>query len=283
MPHLFKFMIENFPTMALVKILVSIAMVVLLSVAAERVNPRFAGILSGYPLGAAISLFFIGYEVGPDFAATSAVYTTIGLAATQAFVLGYQIAAKRLKTRPKGWSILGASAGGFAGYLGVAWLVRQVPVNLPLALAVSVASIFVFDRMFRLIENTAIQERIPFNLKTLIVRSLVAAALIMSITASARLVGPGWAGLLSAFPVTLFPLLVIFHWSYRPEHVYTIIKNVPRGLGALVIYTLAVSYTYGTLGIYWGTLIGYVLATMYLIFIHLRGRPTGERGITRVR
>ena len=32
---------------------------------AERVSPRVAGLLSGYPLGAAIALFFMGLEIGP--------------------------------------------------------------------------------------------------------------------------------------------------------------------------------------------------------------------------
>jgi hypothetical protein len=277
MPSELIFLADLFSTAALVKILVSTAMVVLLSVAAEQVDPRFAGILSGYPLGAAISLFFIGYEIGPEFAATSAVYTTIGLAATQSFVFCYQKVAQKLESRPKAWVIPWSSAGGLAGYLGLAWLIRLVPVNLPLALAVSVASIIGFDRMFMDIKNEAIQERIQFTFKVLLVRAVAAAILILSITASAGLVGPGWAGLFSAFPVTLFPLLVIVHWSYRPEHVYTIIKNVPRGLGSLIIYTLTVSYTYRTIGIYWGTLIGYVLATLYLVFIHLRGGPDRRR------
>jgi hypothetical protein len=281
MPYELEFLAGLFPMVALVKILVSITMVVLLSLAAEWVNPRFAGILSGYPLGAAISLFFIGYEIGPDFAAASAVYTTIGLAATQSFVLCYRKVAEKFGPEAKGPAVLWSSVGGLAGYLGMALLIHWIPVNLPVALGVSTGSVIVFDRTFRRIENTAIQERIQFSFKILLARAVTAAALILSITASAGIVGTNWAGLLSAFPVTLFPLLVIVHWSYRAEHVYTIIKNVPRGLGSLIIYTLTVSYTYRTQGIYWGTLTGYVLATLYLIIIHPRGNPAPGRPGTR--
>ena len=52
------------------KLMSSVSIVVLLSWIAERVSPRVSGILSGYPLGAAIALFFYGVEISPEFAAS---------------------------------------------------------------------------------------------------------------------------------------------------------------------------------------------------------------------
>ena len=79
------------------KIIVTVGMVLSLSAVAERVSPRVAGLLSGYPLGAAIALFFMGLEIGPDFAAQSAVYTLVGLVASQVFVYGYYRASAALQ------------------------------------------------------------------------------------------------------------------------------------------------------------------------------------------
>ncbi|MCJ7685384.1 MAG: hypothetical protein MUO68_13955 [Desulfobacteraceae bacterium] len=70
----------------LAKLISSVSIVVLLSWVAEHMGPKVAGLLSGYPLGAAIALFFYGLEVSPQFASKSAVYTMIGLVASQAFV-----------------------------------------------------------------------------------------------------------------------------------------------------------------------------------------------------
>jgi len=71
------------------KILVSIFFVVGLSFVTEHVSPRVAGIFAGYPLGAAISLFFIGIENGKEFAAQGAIYTLGGLSASLIFVYVY--------------------------------------------------------------------------------------------------------------------------------------------------------------------------------------------------
>ena len=83
--------------MPLIKILVSVFMVLTLSLIADFVSPRIAGILSGYPLGAAISLFFIGFEIGPGFASESALYTMTGLVGIQGFIYSYYLASSRVK------------------------------------------------------------------------------------------------------------------------------------------------------------------------------------------
>ncbi|PSJ19146.1 hypothetical protein CVH10_24380, partial [Halomonas sp. ND22Bw] len=62
-------------TWQLAKLAVSSGVVLGLSMIAERVSTRGAGLLSGYPLGTAIALVIIGLELSPAFAADSAVHT----------------------------------------------------------------------------------------------------------------------------------------------------------------------------------------------------------------
>jgi hypothetical protein len=65
--------------MILQKIAFTLLTVTALSGTAEKVSPQAAGILSGYALGLAASLFFIRPQQGPDFAAASAPSKTAGL------------------------------------------------------------------------------------------------------------------------------------------------------------------------------------------------------------
>ena len=51
------------------KVLASVLVVLALSWIAENVNPRISGVLSGIPLDAVFALFFVGRELGPEFAA----------------------------------------------------------------------------------------------------------------------------------------------------------------------------------------------------------------------
>jgi hypothetical protein len=103
----------------------------------------------------------------------------------------------------------------------------------------------------------------------LLLRSLFAAAVITLITASARLVGSDWAGLLAAFPITMLPFVFIIHATYHTEHVWAILKNVPMGLGAIVVYGFVIALSYPRHGIWLGTLEGYLAAAAYLLLLNL--------------
>jgi len=243
------------------KIGVTVGMVLALSLVAERVSPRLAGVLSGYPLGAAIALFFIGLEISPEFAARSAVYTLAGLAASQVFVYCYFMASSRFSR----CSVLASSATAMAGYFAAAWLLHPIPFSRAAGVLTAAASISLFAFLLRRVPNVAIARSVRFTPAVLLLRAGLAAAIIVAITTAAKAVGPAWAGLFSAFPTALFPLLLIVHITYDKAHVHTIIKNFPPGLGSLIAYGVSVSYFYPTWGVGWGTLVAFGIATLYLL------------------
>ncbi|HSW62432.1 MAG TPA: hypothetical protein VLH56_03825 [Dissulfurispiraceae bacterium] len=248
-------------SLLLMKLGISILVVLVLSVVAERVSPQAAGIISGYPAGIAINLFFFGYEIGPAFAAESALYTATGLLATLSFVYFYYLASSRI-TR---CSVLFASLVSILGYLAVVWCVHKVPVNWATALFIPIFSLFLFLYLFRRIKNSVIVDKAQLSGRVFLLRAFASAGIITIVTSLAHVVGPAYAGLFAAFPSTMFPLMLIIHLTYDVRHVHTIIKNFPLGLGSLIVYALLVALTYGSLGIFWGTIISFAAATAYLL------------------
>jgi len=257
-----------------VKVLVSILVVVLLSLIAEWAGPRIAGIASGYPLGAAISLYFIGLENGNEFAARSALFTAVGLTATVAFAAGYLLGIRLAGNRRRLPSLAISILAGIAAYGLTAWVLSFIPVNWVSAPLITIMGMALAARCFRHIPDAKIRERIQLGYTVGFVRAVFAAVVILVITTVAGVVGPRWAGLFSAFPITMLPLLVIIQFTYQPEHVRTIIKNVPRGLASLLVYAMVIATSYPGLGITWGTFLGYLAATLYLILIEygMRGK-----------
>ena len=248
-----------------IKILVAIFIVMLLSFVAERVSPKVAGLLSGYPLGSAIVLFFYGAEISPAFAAKSALYTLVGLVASQVFVYCYY----RASITCKRFIIFLSSVAAILGYLLAAWVLHLIPHLIPVtaitAASIPVTAVFLFVFLFRSIKNKKIEKRVSLTHRVLFLRALSAATIIVMITGAAHTVGSAWAGLFSAFPITLFPLMLIVHHTYGAESVHTIIKNFPIGLGALIAYSLSISFAYPTVGLALGTVISFGAATFYLL------------------
>ncbi|MBW1706447.1 MAG: hypothetical protein JRJ86_14965 [Deltaproteobacteria bacterium] len=239
-------------------------------------SPKVAGLLSGYPLGAAIALFFYGIEVSPEFASKSAIYTMIGLVASQAFAYCYYRASVYFKK----FNIFFSSIIAVSGYFLVIWLIHFIKLNHALAVVIPVISIFLFSYLLRGIDNIKIQERLKLNCGILFLRAIFAGSIILVITGTAKWVSPTWAGLLSAFPVTLFPLMIIIHFAYGRECVHTIIKNFPAGLGSLIAYSLTVSIVYPVCGIYLGTFVSFTMATVYLlIYYFITEKLKGSRKV----
>lgn len=258
--------------MTLLKMGIAILMVLFLSVLAEVASPRSAGIFSGYPLGAAINLFFIGVEISPDFASESALYTALGLIATQVFAYGYVQASMRLRSSNGIAATAAASLVGIAGYFSAAAVLRMTPVNLFTAILIPSLSIAAFNTLLKGLKNLKIQNRVGLSPRVLLFRSVFAAVAIILVTSTAKLAGPRWAGLFSAFPITMLPFVAIIHLTYGAEYACAVLKNVPKGLSALVVYSVAVTVFYKTHGVYVGTAIAYGLATLCLVAMQLHAR-----------
>lgn len=247
--------------MILLKVFVTMVVVTSLSLVAERVSPRAAGILAGYPAGSAISLFFIGLELGDGFAGTSALYNVLGLTALLCFLFIYY----QVSLRVCQFTILAASAAATAGFLAVVSGLNGLHLPVWGGLLVTTAAIPLAQRLLQAVPNTQIASRVRLGPRVLLFRAALSAAIILTVTGIAHLVGPNLAGLFSAFPATVFPLLLIIHTTYGTRQAHTIIKNVPTGLWSLVLYSLTVSFVYPRFGIYWGTLIAFGVATVYLL------------------
>lgn len=245
----------------IIKLLVSVFVVIVLSIIAERVNPKIAGILAGCPTGTAIALFFFGLEISPKFASDSALYNMIGFVGTLSFIYIYYKSSILFKK----YTIILSSLVSIISYFLIAYLLHFIKTNIVISILVPIISILIFLDLFKEIEDTQIKHKIKLGYKVLFMRALVAASVLILITELAKMVGPVWAGLFSTFPTTIFPLLLIVSITYGVEASHTIIKNVPIGLVSVVFYSLTVSFTYTTFGIYIGTLIAFVIAILYLV------------------
>jgi hypothetical protein len=254
-----------------VKLVVAVSFVMVLSVIAERLGPKWAGVISGFPTGTSITLFFFGYEQGADFASRCAIYNMVGLVAFQLFMFFYYAVSDNIKKRV----ILVSSFIAFAGYFSLLLIFHSIDLPFFIAAILPIASIPLFIFLFRRIQDVKVS-RVKLGPKVLLARALIAGAIITGITMAAYVIGPTWSGLLSAFPTTVFPLILILHFTYGKEPVHVVLKNVPPGLVSVVLFALTVYFAYPRVGIWWGTLIAFGAAAAYMAGLLLVKRALGK-------
>jgi hypothetical protein len=246
----------------LAKLAVSISIVLGLAMVAERVSTRVAGLLAGYPLGTAIALFFIGLEISPGFAAESAVFSLAGFTATMALGGGYLICGRRDGLR----GVLSGTAGGLAAWWLTSLALTRFDFDRLSGTLVTLAAIFAFTWLYRHLPETRATARSGGSRwQPLALRAGLATVIVFLVTGLAHVLPASWAGMLAAFPISMYPLLVILHLTHGAAPAATVIKHYPAGLGALLCYTLCVSLTYAALDLLWGTLAGFGVATLWLL------------------
>ncbi|NVJ90959.1 MAG: hypothetical protein HWE34_04845 [Methylocystaceae bacterium] len=260
-------------SLILIKTLVTITIVLGLSVVAERVSPRWAGLLGGYPLGTAIVLIFIGYQEGTDFAAQSAVHTLAGLTANLAVFAAYGLV---LTLRPASSFIL-PSLSALAAFFVVAIPLSKLDFDLVGALIFIVIVIALCLFAFKRFGDMKILTAVRLSFWVTFVRAAMACFVVLSITGLADQMGPEMAGVLASFPSTVFPMVVIIHFTYGPAPVLTIIKHFPTGLGAMITFGVVYALYLVDLGLLLGTLVSFGAATVYLLgfsFLQQKMRQT---------
>ena len=249
----------------LFKFILTSIIVVALSFVAEYKSPKWAGIFSGFPTGTAIIFYFYALENGLEFAGESAIYNMVGLVAMQMFIFCYYLSglvAKKFKIIFSIW-------GGMTGYAVTIILLSRFSFTPALAVIVPLISILIFKMLFQKIDASKIDVKIKPTWKVILGRAGLAALTISLITSIAELVGHTWAGLFSAFPTTLFPLLLIIHFSYGEHYAHSIIKHVPDGLVGLLIYSLTIYLSYPHFGLYFGIFLAFLGALVYLLIYQL--------------
>ncbi len=249
----------------ILKICLSAGMVITITLVAEKLSTRFAGVLLGFPLGAGLTFFFTGIEQGPVFAAQSAPWAIQGLSATLIFCLFYN---QSSKLEQRGMiSLVIPTLSGLSGFFAIAYFLQYLIWDmLWLRITIVICIFIVVAVFFRITPSPAIRHKVPTTTLILVSRAMFAAIVILIITALAKTVGPSWSGIFAAFPTTVLPTVWVLHYHYGPETISALFREIPLGMLAIVIFSCSVYLTFPQVGVYSGILISYTVAFLYLLF-----------------
>jgi len=261
-------------TLILIKICVTITIVLGLSIVAERVSPKWAGLLGGYPLGIAIVLIFISFEEGPAFAAQSAIHSLAGLSANLSVFAAYGLV---LSLRPNSsfiWPALASLTAFFSIAIPIGYVDFTLTSSVTFILFIIIGCIYAFKHF----PDMKIEKAVKLGFGVTFTRATMACFVVLSITGLAEQMGPELAGSLGSFPSTVFPLIIIMHFTYGPAPVLTIIKHFPNGLGAMVVFGIIYVLYLEDFGLIWGTAFSFFIATLYLLAYSAIQQKMRQRG-----
>jgi len=237
------------------------SLVLILTFIAEKLSPKLSGILSGLPVGSSITLLFFAIENGVDYVNKVALYNIHGLFAALSFCIGYYIS-----TFYKGkFEVFLSLTISFFSYILIAFVISFIPPHIVFTPLVVIALMYITSIYFAKKENFPTVKRDKITISDLVFRSILTIFIFLIVSNLPKYVPANLAGIFSAFPTILLPLLLIIHFRHSNLQARTIIKNTPFGLSSVVIYSLVVYICYSKIGIFYGTLVALISSVLYLL------------------
>lgn len=243
--------------------------VALLSLIAERVSSRFAGIILAFPSTIAIGFFFLGWTLSPQAAAKIVPATLLSLGFSVLYPIIYVYSAiwcsKFISSKIQQIIFCFSISTLF-------WLVLSLPIVILKInnLALGIVGYIVLALLAHVLFSTKKENKSslqPYTLKQKIYRSAFIGLIIALAVFFGKTFGSFWGGAFATFPAAFSSSLIILHWYYEPQKLFSVVRKVPLGSLSLCTYLLTVMIAFPLFGFVFGTIIAYCVSLITTIIL----------------
>jgi len=229
-------------------------------------GPRWAALALGLPCSTAVALVGGGSDRGVDYAVMMSGTSLLGLVGAVVLPMAYALSVLQ------GWGMHRALLLGVASYLLVALTVsRLLPdrgeASLVVALLAVVGTNIMAGRLRGLDEVETVRRRTLSITWTRILRTAVPIACLSTSMALGEIFGPEMAGLMSTFPGLTLTVLALTHLESGPISAIKMARALPSGNLAMVGFLAAFRFGCPSLGLAWGTGLGYLASLAVLMIV----------------
>jgi hypothetical protein len=241
--------------MLALKLLLTPALIGIVSLVGRRWGPAVSGWFVGLPLTSAPIALFFALDHGTAFASRAAQGTLLGLISIASFCLVYGWLALRV-----GW--LGNLLAGWCVFFALTFALDQLSLPLIFVFVAVVASLSIVLMVFprgpgKSIAISPPQWEVPL-------RMVVAAAFVLALTSASSLLGPQLSGLLTPFPVFASILGTFTHHFQGGIAARQLQRGVVIGSFTFAVFFLVIAGTIERGGI----VLAFSLAMLASLLIH---------------
>lgn len=222
-------------TLLLMKMAIAAAIVVIVSIIAERSKPFIAAMVATLPVSAGPALVFLAMGHDDAFMAAALAGSLVTNLALAFYIGGYGWLATRFPVVP-------ALGGAFLLWLMAGFVMKLAPWTLPGALLANVALYLAMIPLTKAFLSTKAGPVPPRPWFAIPLRALAVASLVAALTLMSDVLGPYGSGWLAVFPVVLSSLIAILHPRIGgPATATMIVSGLPGMIGFAIALAVAAS------------------------------------------
>jgi hypothetical protein len=233
----------------LLKLIVTPALLVLVSLIQRKFGHRIGGIFMGLPVNFGVTSAFVAVEQGQAYVQSSAGPMMIGLVAIMPFYVIYLECAKRYT-----WPI--SILASLAAYFAIAFPLGLSP--LPTFVQLGLSLIAPIGVLAYLKKQSHDKTTASAAGRTLWLRAITGVIVVFVITLLAHMLPPQALGLLAIAPVANSIMLVFSHRDYGKKVLNHFVLGAVTGIYGSIAFLAVLAWIPAT----WGTAIAFTLATV---------------------
>lgn len=257
------FMDKLFITNVLLSFVIAGSWIAFSSLVAERLGIKIGGLIANLPANLMISLLFVTFVRDVDYVADAVLIVPSGLVVVTVFLLVFIMTIRS--------GLLLASVASLAAWFGIAYLLSLLePVGLLASIGVYLGFValvmIALDRV--LVVDGVKVIRKEYSKRQVVWRAVFSGGIVASVVVVAKFSPPHFTGILATFPAMLFSTLFILARNQGSEFVRSVGKVLTLTTTNLLVYALAVYFTYPVFGVLLGTLLSYLASVAWVILLY---------------
>ncbi|MBC8526822.1 MAG: DUF3147 family protein [Candidatus Cloacimonetes bacterium] len=234
------------------------------TIIAERFGSKLGGVIAGIPSTIIISLFFIGWTQSPIIASKATTVVPIIMGIDALFVVVYALLRNRqfyiaIACALIFWAVSSfiLALVGFDSFL----------ISLIGFVVLVVLSYYILEKRYSFPSESP--KYTKYTLPLLAIRGILSGSIIAFAVLMAKIAGPLVGGMFSAFPAVMLSTMIITYYSHGTNFSLAVLKIITvSGPINVVAYAIAVRYLYGSVGLFWGTVLSFIVSLISSFLVY---------------
>jgi Archaeal/vacuolar-type H+-ATPase subunit I len=240
----------------------------LATILSEKLGSKTGGMVANLPSTILVSLLFIGINQGATFAAQAASAVPIGMIIDTIFLFIFIALVEK--------GLILATIIALASWFTLAAIsspLKELSVWITSLAYLGIATTIFLLTEYRLNIHSLPKTGKAYSNMQLITRAIFAGLVVSGAVTIGRTGNSYWSGLFSTFPAVMLSSMVILTISAGSQFAKATGKVMLITSTNIVVYGWAVTIFYPSLGLFWGTILSYILAAISVYML----RPVVSR------
>jgi hypothetical protein len=229
------------------------------SLVAEKLGSKLGGLIANLPANLLISLLFVTFVRDVNYVTEAVLAVPAGLINTTIFLLVFVTCLR--------WGLLAASLVSLVTWFANALLLNHIgQINLVMGILCYVVfvilAVIALERFMTGTDVTALKKQ--YSKWQITGRAVFSGSVVAAVVVTSKFSPPYFTGIFATFPAMLFTTMFILARSQGPGFARSVGKVLVLTTSNLLIYALAVYFTYPQFGVAIGTLVSYLASVAWV-------------------